>query len=986
MKKILFSILSTTLLLWIYLVNATEYSSWMQEAYEWAYENWIISDSSIDDANLYKPVTKREFLDIMNKFNENVLNHERDLDKYPNTWNTKEDEILITSYELWLSTLLVRTANISEEWNINRAIFGEALSISLRWNKYSWWDPYYKKHLEALKSAGIMGKISDPESTIELKWYMLTTLKNSINNINQNNANWNNQRTYSTEMQEAYEWAYENWIISDSSIDDANLYDTLTNIELADIMNNLCKNILLCSKDISNSCTYSDTANLSSKEKKIVEKSCQYWLMPGDMGSSQFKPYETSTRATFGVALSRALRWDLFEWGSPYYKKHLETLKASWIMNQIDNPENRAEIKWYVLSMIKNSMLIEHVETWNTEENWNTEEYSNNTNCDDAVVKLACSDPDIKAYESCPEVCRPNWILTNNLTKTVEFKANEINRKTVFDGTYKALKNHSIKWITIWLDEYYKQCNNTRYNDINFYVYINWKEVESKIGDLVWHSCLGNSYIQFNEININKWESIYVKIEWELNSNKYKEETYSYRTTLHDSNRDDILASSNLAPIKIVDTSTKCKWMNEANVSHTIKNWIITLKWDAVDWDEIQIRILNPELNTYNFQWTVSMNYREFDYLIGWEWLQDFKLTSKCGDYNYKIQNAKPAATITNNLKKPVEFKENEVSRKTVFDWNLTALTPITIDTFHIKNDSIKFCYKDEVCPAEKWAIEFYLYINWEEYKTKEFKNINTEDIYTKLNEIEIEKSKPINIKIEAEYKWNFETWTKNFLIWLWGSYGEFKSTLVPIKIVKENTDEIIKEKNNENNEKTNIQTLSWTDKNKASRTQNNWYTNEMNEAYKFAYKNWITTANSIEKAKMNSQLTRIAMAKMLSNYAINVLWKQPDASKWIIKFNDVTNKQNSDYDNAVTLAYQLWIMGQNMKNNNFRPKDTVTRAEFATALSRMIYNTEDGKWNTKYYEPHMAKLYEEWIINKKDPTMKEKRWYVMLMLMRSVK
>jgi hypothetical protein len=30
------------------------------------------------------------------------------------------------------------------------------------------------------------------------------------------------------------------------------------------------------------------------------------------------------------------------------------------------------------------------------------------------------------------------------------------------------------------------------------------------------------------------------------------------------------------------------------------------------------------------------------------------------------------------------------------------------------------------------------------------------------------------------------------------------------------------------------------------------------------------------------------------------------------------------------------------MKNNNFRPNDEVTRAEFATALSRMLYNTED--------------------------------------------
>ena len=162
-----------------------------------------------------------------------------------------------------------------------------------------------------------------------------------------------------------------------------------------------------------------------------------------------------------------------------------------------------------------------------------------------------------------------------------------------------------------------------------------------------------------------------------------------------------------------------------------------------------------------------------------------------------------------------------------------------------------------------------------------------------------------------------------------------------------------------------------------------NWYTREMDDAYQFAHENWITTTNSIEKAKMNSPLTRIAMAKMLSYYAINVLWQTPDISRWIPKFNDVSNKLNREYDNAVTLSYQLGIMWINMWNK-FRPNDEVSRAEFATALSRMLYNTEDGKWNNKYYEPHISKLYDEGIINKTNPNIKETRWYVMIMLMRS--
>ena len=121
----------------------------------------------------------------------------------------------------------------------------------------------------------------------------------------------------------------------------------------------------------------------------------------------------------------------------------------------------------------------------------------------------------------------------------------------------------------------------------------------------------------------------------------------------------------------------------------------------------------------------------------------------------------------------------------------------------------------------------------------------------------------------------------------------------------------------------------------------------------------------------------------MLSNYAINVLWREPNISRWMIKFSDVSDKLNEDYDNAVTLVYQLWIMWQNIKSNRFRPYDEVTRAEFATVLSRLLYNTEDWMWESCYYEPHISKLYNEWIINKINPIIKEKRWYVMIMLMR---
>ena len=162
----------------------------------------------------------------------------------------------------------------------------------------------------------------------------------------------------------------------------------------------------------------------------------------------------------------------------------------------------------------------------------------------------------------------------------------------------------------------------------------------------------------------------------------------------------------------------------------------------------------------------------------------------------------------------------------------------------------------------------------------------------------------------------------------------------------------------------------------------------EKEQAYDFAHTYWITTKTSVESAEMDKPLTRIQMAKMLSNYAMNVMWRQPDVSKWTVKFNDVTNRMDKSYDNGVSLSYQLWIMWQNMPNHKFRPNDIVTRAEFITALSRLLYSTSDGEYRStsKYYVHHMEKLKKEWIITNDNPNMTEKRWYVMLMLLRSAK
>ncbi len=164
-------------------------------------------------------------------------------------------------------------------------------------------------------------------------------------------------------------------------------------------------------------------------------------------------------------------------------------------------------------------------------------------------------------------------------------------------------------------------------------------------------------------------------------------------------------------------------------------------------------------------------------------------------------------------------------------------------------------------------------------------------------------------------------------------------------------------------------------------------YSMEERMAYDYAYKNGITTMNSIQSADMWWWLTRIAMAKMLSNYAINTLWLSPDTSK-DCSFADVSTTLDTKYGNWVTKACQLGLMWVGIAN--FYPNGLVTRAEFGTVLSRAL-NAKDrtklDKMNnaSPYYAQHLKYLKEQWIMNNiSNSNSLERRWRVMTMLMRS--
>jgi hypothetical protein len=158
-------------------------------------------------------------------------------------------------------------------------------------------------------------------------------------------------------------------------------------------------------------------------------------------------------------------------------------------------------------------------------------------------------------------------------------------------------------------------------------------------------------------------------------------------------------------------------------------------------------------------------------------------------------------------------------------------------------------------------------------------------------------------------------------------------------------------------------------------------YSEELEGAYNWAYKNGVTTMSPIDNANMYGAITRAEMAKMLSVYAKDVLGKKADSSK-ACEFTDIDSVKGDLHDYIIE-SCQLGIMGQGI--TEFRPYSTITRAEFGTALSRVLYGDANNGGNP-YYAKHLSALKADGIMTQIDnPTERDEiRGYVMLMLQRS--
>ena len=164
-------------------------------------------------------------------------------------------------------------------------------------------------------------------------------------------------------------------------------------------------------------------------------------------------------------------------------------------------------------------------------------------------------------------------------------------------------------------------------------------------------------------------------------------------------------------------------------------------------------------------------------------------------------------------------------------------------------------------------------------------------------------------------------------------------------------------------------------------------YSEEQIAAYEWAFNNGITTINDIEKAKLSGWLTRAQLAKMMSQYLTNVLWQTPATTEEKANYSDV-DESLGDLADFIEVAYAykiMWVKWDGTPLAKFNPKGQVTRAEYATVFSRVLFGDKYNKSEWNYYEDHIKALKKVGILTNDNASIKEVRGWVMLMMYRSV-
>ena len=169
---------------------------------------------------------------------------------------------------------------------------------------------------------------------------------------------------------------------------------------------------------------------------------------------------------------------------------------------------------------------------------------------------------------------------------------------------------------------------------------------------------------------------------------------------------------------------------------------------------------------------------------------------------------------------------------------------------------------------------------------------------------------------------------------------------------------------------------------------QDSQFASEQNDAYLWACQHNITTMRTIQEARLDQPLTRAELAKIMSVYAMKEYHLKPLITG-AANYKDV-NTDLEDLADYIQIAYQLQIMGINADGTPiqaFEPHKLVSRAEFATVLSRVIWGNKHNISGDDRYSAHLQALKKYEIITSDVPAnWWELRGRALLMLHRTAK
>ena len=169
---------------------------------------------------------------------------------------------------------------------------------------------------------------------------------------------------------------------------------------------------------------------------------------------------------------------------------------------------------------------------------------------------------------------------------------------------------------------------------------------------------------------------------------------------------------------------------------------------------------------------------------------------------------------------------------------------------------------------------------------------------------------------------------------------------------------------------------------------QDSQFASEQNDAYLWSCQHNITTMRTIQEARPDQPLTRAELAKIMSVYAMKEYHLKP-LRAGVVNYKDV-NADLGDLADYIQLAYQLQIMGINADGTPiqaFEPHKLVSRAEFATVLSRVIWGNKHNITGDDRYSAHLQALKKYEIITSDVPAnWWELRGRAFLMLHRTAK